>query len=88
MLNGNIEQTIQHSIELENLISKMCNRDHKCPSCMLGKSTLENYPGLMEPAFQPLGQVHMDSYSSSITLIEGYNHSVIFPDSNTAATVS
>jgi hypothetical protein len=49
---------------------------------MLGKSTLENYPGSLEQASQPLGRVHMDSYSSSLTLVEGYNHSIIFTDSN------
>ncbi len=31
---------------------------------------------------QPLGLVHMDLCSSSITSIEGYNHSIIFTDSN------
>jgi hypothetical protein len=80
--NRNIEQTIQHSIGLENLVGKKSKRDQNCPSCMLGKSTLENYPGSMDPASQPLGRAHMDLYSSSITIIEGYNHSVIFTDSN------
>jgi hypothetical protein len=49
----------------------------------LGKSTVENYLGSMEPASHPWA-VHIDSYSSSIavTLIEGYNNSVIFTDSN------
>jgi hypothetical protein len=49
---------------------------------MLGKSTLENYPGLMEPAQHPLEQVHMDMYSSSVNSIEGYNHALILPDSH------
>ncbi len=80
--NRNIEQTIQHSIGLENLVGKTCKRDQKCPSCMLRKSTLENYPGSMDPAPQLLGRVHMDLYSSSITSIEGYNHAIIFTDSN------
>ena len=84
--NRNIEQTIQHSIGLENLIGKTCKRDQKCPSCMLGKSTLENYPGSMDPASQLLGRVHMDLYSSSITSIEGYNHAIIFTDSNSGDT--
>ncbi len=49
---------------------------------MLGKSTLENYPGLMEPAQRPLERVHMDMYSSSVTSIEGYNYVLIFTDSH------
>jgi hypothetical protein len=36
----------------------------------------------MDPASQPLDRVHMDLYSSSITSIEGYNHAIIFTDSN------
>ncbi len=47
---------------------------------MLGKSTLENYPGLMEPAQHPLERVHMDMYSFFITLTEGYNQELIFTD--------
>ncbi len=49
---------------------------------MWGKTKLENYPGMMEPASHPLGQVHMDLNSSSIMSIEGCNHSVIFDASN------
>ena len=41
----NIEPTIQHSIGLEGLVGKKYPKDHKCQSCMIGKSTLENYPG-------------------------------------------
>ena len=78
----NIQQTIPHAIGLESLIGKSIKKDHKCPSCMIGKSTLENYPGPLEPAEHPLGRVHMDLYSSSITSIEGYNHALIFTDSH------
>ncbi len=80
--NRNIERTIQYSIWLENLVGKKCKQGQKCLLCMLGKSTLENYPGSMDTASQPLGRVHMDLYSSSITSIEGYNHSIILTDSN------
>ncbi len=45
---------------------------------MLGKSTLEDYPGLMEPAQHPLEKVHMDLYSSLVPSIEGYNHALIW----------
>jgi hypothetical protein len=43
----------------------------------LGKSTLENYLGLMEPAHHPLERVHINIYSPSVTSIEGYNHALI-----------
>ena len=55
--------------------------DEKYPSCMIGKSTLENYPERLEPASRPLERVNMDSYLSSITSIKEYNHAVEFTDS-------
>jgi hypothetical protein len=70
----NIEQTIQHSIGLKSLVGKKYQKDHKCPSCMIGKSTLEYYPGSKEPDSRPMALVHMDVYSSSVTSIEGYSH--------------
>jgi len=66
---------------LEGLIGKRYPKDHKCPSCMIGKSTLENYPGSKEPDPRPMALVHMDVYSSSVTSIEGYNHALIITDS-------
>ena len=56
----NIEQTIQHSVGLQGLIGNKCPKDNKCPSCMIGKSTLENYPGSKEPDPRPMALVHMD----------------------------
>ena len=49
---------------------------------MIGKSTLEDLPKLKKRASQPLGQVNMDSFSSSVTSIEGYNYAVVFADCN------
>jgi hypothetical protein len=40
----NIKDTIIHSIGLEGLTGKRFKPDEKCPSCRIGKSTLENYP--------------------------------------------
>ena len=48
---------------------------------MIGKSTLEDYPDLIEPANQPLTRVNMELYSSSVTSIEGYNYALLFTDS-------
>jgi hypothetical protein len=50
---------------------------------MIGKSTLEDLPKLKKRALKPLGQVNMDSFSSSVTSIEGYNHAVVFADCHT-----
>ena len=47
---------------------------------MIGKSTLEDLPKLKDRADEPLGQVNMDSFSSSVKSIEGYNHAVVFVD--------
>ena len=69
------------SLGLEDLVGKRYLKDQKCPACMIGKSTLENYPGLKEPVTRPLAVVHMDFNSSSIPPIEGYNHSLILTDS-------
>jgi hypothetical protein len=54
----------------------------KCSSCMIGKSTLEDLPKLKDGAIEPLYQVKMDSFSSSVTSIEGYNYAVVFADCN------
>jgi metallophosphoesterase superfamily enzyme len=50
---------------------------------MIGKSTLEDLPKLKDRATKPLWQVNMDSFSSSVTSIEGYNHAVVIADCHT-----
>jgi hypothetical protein len=55
----------------------------KCPLCMLVKATLEDYPGARVRKVPPLYQIHMDSFSSSIKSIEGYNHAVVLVDNQT-----
>jgi hypothetical protein len=64
------------------LMSKKFEKHVKCSSCMIGKSTLEDLPKLKDRADKPLGQVYMDSFSSSVQSIEGYNHAFIFVDCN------
>ncbi len=49
---------------------------------MMGKSTLEDLPTLKDRAIEPLYQVNMDSFSSSVTSIERYNYAVAFADCN------
>ncbi len=47
---------------------------------MIDKSTLEDLPKLKDRATEPLLQINMDSFSSSVTSIEGYYHAVVFAD--------
>ena len=68
---------------LESL-KKMTFETHtKCPSCMIGKATLEDFPKAKFPINKPLYQVHMDSFPSSVKAIEGYNHAIVFVDTAT-----
>ncbi len=50
---------------------------------MLGKATLEDYPGARVRKVPPLYQINMNSFSSSIKSIEGYNHAVVLVDNQT-----
>jgi hypothetical protein len=54
-----------------------------CPSCMIGKSTLEDLPKLKTRAMEPLVQVNMDIFLSSVQSIKGYNFAVVFVDCTT-----
>jgi hypothetical protein len=44
----NIRYMIYHSIGLEDLKAKKFDLHEKCPSCMIGKSTLEDLPKLKD----------------------------------------
>ena len=55
----------------------------KCASCMLGKTTLEDYPGEKIRADRPLQKVNIDSFSSLVVSIEGYFHAVVMVDCHT-----
>ena len=50
---------------------------------MIGKSTLEDYPGEKIRADRPLKQVNIDSFSSSVVSIAGYFHAVVIVDCHT-----
>ena len=64
--NRNIRETIAHSTGLEDLRSRTFDEHAKCPSCMIGKSTLEDLPKLKDSAKEHLHQVSMDIFSSSV----------------------
>jgi len=81
--NRNIRETITHSTGLEDLRSRTFDEHTKCPSCMIGKSTLEDLPKLKDRAKEPLHQVNMDIFSSSVQSIEGHNYAVVLVDCNT-----
>ncbi len=76
-------ETITHSTGLEDLRSRTFDEHTKCPPCMIGKSTLEDLPKLKDCAKEPLHQVNMDIFSSSVQSIEGQNYAVVLVDCNT-----
>ncbi len=58
--NRTIRNTIRCTIGLESL-KKMTFETHiKCPSCMTGKATPEDFPKATRPINKSLYQVHMD----------------------------
>jgi hypothetical protein len=81
--NRTIRETIQCAVGLE-FLKKMTFETHvKCPSYLIGKATLEDFPNVKRPINNPIYQVHMDSFSSSVKSIEGYNYAIIFVDAGT-----
>ncbi len=78
--NRDIHDTIPYVRGLEELTNKSYHQHTKCASCMIGKSTLENFPKLRSRADKPLKQVNIDSFSSSVVSIEGYSHAVVIMD--------
>ena len=78
--NRDIQQSIKHTTGLEELINKTYEQHTKCGACMIGKSTLKDYPALKVRADNPLKQINVDSFSSSVTFIEGYSHAAVFVD--------
>jgi hypothetical protein len=81
--NQTIQDIIKCAIGLVSL-KKMTVEIHvKCPSCMIGKATLEDFPKAKRPINEPLYEVHMDSFSSSVKSIEGNNHVIFFVDTAT-----
>ena len=68
---------------MEELLQTTYEEHTKSASCMIGKSTLEDYPGEKIRADRPLKQVNIDSFSSSVVSIEGYFHAVVMVDCHT-----
>jgi hypothetical protein len=47
---------------------------------MIKKATLEDFPKARQVNVKPLHQINVDSFSSSVASIAGYNHAVVFVD--------
>ncbi len=65
-----IERFMTYVQGLEELTNKVYQQHTKCASCMIGKSTLEDFPELRTRADKPLKQVNIDSFLSSVVSIE------------------
>ncbi len=79
--NRNIRDSIKWNSGLEDLKGLTYEEHVKCPSCMIGKAILEDFPKAKQVKVKPIHQINVDSFSSSIpSFIEGYNHAVVFVD--------
>ncbi len=65
---------------MEKLNGRKQSKHQKCPSCMIGKSQLNDYPDSTTRADLPLKKVDFDLISSKIISIEGYSYAAIPPD--------
>jgi hypothetical protein len=84
--NRNIRDSIKWNTGMEDLKGLTYEEHVKCPSCMIGKATLEDFPKARQVKVKPLHQINVDSFSSSIPSIEGCNHAVVFDDKYTGYT--
>jgi hypothetical protein len=65
-MNQNIRESISCTTGMESLIGQKYQSHLKCPSCMIGKATLEDFPSLKRKVVPPLFLINMDSFSSSV----------------------
>jgi hypothetical protein len=79
--NQVIKQTIPYSKGLEKLADYKFDEHEMCPACMIGKSKLQNVPGLAKRATRPLAKVNFDLIVSTIPSIEGYLYGALFVSS-------
>ncbi len=62
-------------------LKKLMYEEHvKCPSCMIVKATSEDFPKVRQVKVKQLHQIHRDSFLSSATSLQEYNHAVVFVD--------
>jgi hypothetical protein len=60
--NRDIHDTIPPVKGLEELTNKSYHQHTKCASCMIGKSTLQDFPDLRSRADKPFKHVNIDSF--------------------------
>ena len=65
---------------MEKLNGKNFSEHQKSPSCMIGKSQLNDKPESIKRAEKSLAKVNFDLISSSVTSIEGCNYCDVLPD--------
>jgi hypothetical protein len=78
--NKFIKLSIGHLFGLEKLNGKKFSEHQKCPSCIIGKSQLNDKPESIKRAEKPLAKVNFKLISSSVTSIEGYNYCAVLTD--------
>jgi hypothetical protein len=78
-----IQDTIKCVNGLESLKHMTRDTNVKCPSCMIGRATLEDLPKTKNVISKPLYQINIDSFSSSVKSIEGHFHSLVLVDAAT-----
>jgi hypothetical protein len=78
--NRFIRLSIDHTKGMEKLLNKKFSEHQQCPSCMIGKSQLNDYPASIERADLPLKKVNFDVFTSSVTSIEGHNYAAVLTD--------
>ena len=76
----NIKDTIPFTKGMEKLKNCRIDPQEKCPACAIGKSTLQDNPGPISRATQPLAKANFDVIVSSIVSIEGYNYVALIVD--------
>ncbi len=73
--NQNIRESISctRGMEImESLIGQRYELHVKCPSCMIGKATIEDFLSLKGKVALPLYQMNIDSFSPSVKSVERY----------------
>ena len=76
----NIKDTIPFTKGMEKLKNCRIDPQEKCPACAIGKSTLQDNPGPISRATQPLAKANFDVIVSSIVSIESYNYAALIVD--------
>ena len=75
-----IRDTIPHAKGIEELNKVSFDPNQRSSVCMVGKAHLEIRPNSLEHAQLPLERGYMETMSSSVPSIQGYNYALIIAD--------